>query len=164
MSTNTKRVSKVPTVKVPTLSEGQVFIHNKSRGEFHVPLVNGHPNAQEEPIVFELNEVRKVKEDFLKEQRFIDCIEKGFLEVFSEEDYAKHLKEAERAKAAETRKSVAGNHESGLPNNRTMAIQQISMIDDTDLLEALLEKETRASILAAIEERIEELDASNDIT
>jgi hypothetical protein len=38
-----------------------------------------------------------------------------------------------------------------------MAIQQIGLIDDSDLLEALLEKEDRASIMAAIEERVEAL-------
>lgn len=159
MST-TKKIS-TKAVSVPTLAEGQVFVHNSSRGTFHVPLKNEDPQVREKPIEFGLDEVRKLDKNLLKEQRFIDCIDAGYLEVFDEARYEAHLKEKARAKAVEAKKTVTGNHESGLPMNRTMAIQQIGLIEDSDLLQALLEKEDRPSIMAAIEERIEELDGGN---
>ena len=160
--TQPKKATKTVT-KVSPLSDGQAYIHNKSRGTFHVPLNNSDPQVREQPIVFELGEVRKVDASLLKQQRFIDCVEGNFLEEFTEVQYTAHIKEEAARKSMATKKEAVGNHESGLPNNRTMAIQQIGMIDDSDILEALLEKETRACILAAIEERLEELATSGDI-
>lgn len=158
MST-TKKSTKA--VSVPKLAEGQVFVHNSSRGTFHVPLKNEDPQVREKPIEFGLDEIKKLDAGLLKEQRFLDCFDAGYLEVFDDAQYEAHFKEKARKKAADAKKSVTGNHESGLPMNRTMAIQQIGLIEDTDLLQALLEKEDRASIMAAIEERIEELDGGN---
>jgi len=166
MSTSTKKVTstrKSAEAKMPTLNEGQVYVHNKSRGTFHVPLINADPAVREEPIVFELNEVLRMDSALLKQHRFVKCFDGDFLEIFDEEQYSKFLKEAAARKSSETRKQATGNHESGLPNNRTMAIQQIGMIDDADILEALLQVETRASILAAIEERLEEIALNGDI-
>jgi hypothetical protein len=154
MSTKKSAIKVVP---VPSLADGQIFVHNSSRGTFHVPLTNESPTAREKPIVFALDEIRKLDEQILKEQRFQDCFDAGYLERFTPAQYEAHLKEKARKKSSEAKSNVIGNHESGLPMNRTMAIQQIGLIDDSDLLEALLEKEDRASIMAAIEERVEAL-------
>lgn len=160
MST-TKRTPKSAKVSIPTLADGQVFIHNASRGTFHVPLKNEDPQVREKPITFGLDEIKKIDAQLTKEQRFLDCFDAGYLEVFTEAQYEAHLKEKAREKAAEAKKQVTGNHESGLPMNRTMAIQQIGLIDDVDLLEALLEKEDRPSVMAAIEERIDDIADGN---
>jgi hypothetical protein len=156
-ATATKEVGPAGKITLPKLAEGQTFVHNCSPGNFHVPLMNPNPKAEEQPIKFELNEVRKLDANLIKEQRFLDSFDAGYLEEFNAEQYEAFLKKQNLRKSNETRKAATGNHKSGLPNNRTMAIQQIQMIDDSDVLQALYDEETRGSIMAAIEERLADL-------
>ena len=149
-----------PVVKAPSLEDDQVYIHNTSKGEFHVPLKN-YKNPEEEPIIFTLNEVLKMEKAYTKETRFINAIEKGMLEVFTAEEYAEHLRAEKARKSESARKILKGNYRSGLPNNKNLAVSQISVMTDADELSAILEDEDRPSIMAAIEERIEQLTDEN---
>jgi len=170
-ATVTKTAVATKNKPTPTLASGQTFVHNKSRGTFHVPLLNENPDAREKAIAFELDEVKKLEARFLNEQRFIDCVERGFLEVFTEEQYADFLKQRSRddAKASRNKQTMGVHPESGLPLNKTLALQYINSITDVGLLEKALEAEEnntvagRRSVLAAIEDRIEELNSSDEI-
>jgi len=139
-----------------------VYVHNKKNATFHVPLNNEKASEGEQPIAFLPDEILSIQVKTLKEPRFVNCFSKGFLELFSEEEKLAHEAKVKREKSKKNKEDVSGIHEaSGLSKNRTIAIATVQSLKDLDTLEALLDKEDRSSVLAAIEEQIERLEDGN---
>lgn len=158
---NTRKISHTPANKIEAHDDDEIYVHNKKLATFFVPRNNNDPKSlsEEESIVFQPDEIISIQAKILKERRFSKCFEKGFLEIFTEEQKLAHEAKAQKAKAKKVKEEVAGTYEpSGLPNNRNLAIATVEAIRDLDLLEALRDKEDRSSVLAAIEDQIERVE------
>lgn len=140
-----------------------ILIHNQTKGEFHVPPVSFKPGDIDmaDIVIFQVGEIRPFSKAELDNKQFKKCLYDKKLRVVTVEEAKKIEAEQSRQRKKKGGEAVAkGLHDSGLPMNTRVALNYIWDCDDIEELEAFNDLDDRELINNAIEERIEELEAT----